>query len=202
MHAYCSEWHLNVNIQKTKIIEFNSQGRVGTRIFNFGRLTIENVKEYQYLGVLLAASGTFTYTIENLHMKAQKAMFHLKRSLNNTNINPSLGLNFFDHLIKPILLYGSEIWGPLYCSPNPRDTTDWCDEKSMESKHERLHLHFCKYILNVNRKATNMAVYGELGRYPLYISIWKQTVKYLEYIQCSKDDSLVKAAYEEAYKYK
>ena len=43
-----------------------------------------------------------------------------------------------------------------------------------------------------------MAVYGELGRGPLYINVWKQTVKYLDYVQSSDDDSLLKAAYDEA----
>jgi hypothetical protein len=34
-----------------------------------------------------------------------------------------------------------------------------------------------KYVLGVNKRTTNLAVYGELGRYPLYID----TIIYLEF---------------------
>jgi hypothetical protein len=36
---------------------------------------------------------------------------------------------------------------------------------------EKLNLKFCKYILGVTKKYTNIAVLSELGGYPLYISI-------------------------------
>ena len=43
---------------------------------------------------------------------------------------------------------------------------------------EKLHLKFCKYILGVHSKATNIAVLSELGRLPSYYKIVKAMVKY------------------------
>jgi hypothetical protein len=36
---------------------------------------------------------------------------------------------------------------------------------------EKLHLKFCKYILNLSTSPTNRMIYGELGRYSLLVAI-------------------------------
>jgi hypothetical protein len=41
---------------------------------------------------------------------------------------------------------------------------------------EKLNISMGKYVLGVNKRTTNLAIYGELGRYPLYID----TIKNLE----------------------
>ncbi len=49
---------------------------------------------------------------------------------------------------------------------------------------EKLHLKFCKVILiEVHLKASNLAVYGELGRYPMFIDQIIACLKYLNYIE-------------------
>ena len=61
-------------------------------------------------------------------------------------------LDLFDKLVTPILLYGSEIWA--------YENNDVI---------EKLHIRYCKYILNVNKSTISLMVYGELGRYLLNI---------------------------------
>jgi hypothetical protein len=60
----------------------------------------------------------------------------------------------FDSFVGSIhvLNYASEIWGY---------------GKSKEI--EKVHLKFCKKILNVKIRTSNAAAYGELARYPLYL---------------------------------
>ena len=60
-----------------------------------------------------------------------------------------LDLLDFDKIIKPILLYG-------------------CEELGFSNNDilEKIHLNFCKIL-------SNYMVYGELGRYPMYILILK-----------------------------
>ena len=62
---------------------------------------------------------------------------------------------------------------------------------------EKLNVHMCKYALGVGKKTTNMAVYGELGRYPLYaVAI----VKYwLRLSKESETDTLLKDALQDNY---
>ena len=46
------------------------------------------------------------------------------------------------------------------------------------NSHEIVHMQFCERILCVKRSTTNMMVYSELGRLPLYISRDIGIVKY------------------------
>ena len=48
----------------------------------------------------------------------------------------------------------------------------------MTSDIEKLHLKFCKRILGVNSKSTNLAVYAELGKVPLILQISTLVAKY------------------------
>jgi hypothetical protein len=36
---------------------------------------------------------------------------------------------------------------------------------------EKAHFNLCKYSINVGEKATNSAVMGELGSYPLFLEV-------------------------------
>ena len=62
-------------------------------------------------------------------------------------------LDAYNPLVKPILLFSTEIWG--------HDSTE--DSGEIEKSFSR----FCKHILGVHRNTTNLAIYGELGVYPL-----------------------------------
>ena len=63
-------------------------------------------------------------------------------------------LKLFNVLVKPVVLYGAEVWG-----------SEKCDIL------ERLQLRFFKYVLSVNKFTSFMMVYGELGAIPLDVDI-------------------------------
>ena len=79
-----------------------------------------------------------------------------------------LSLKLFDTLVLPILSYGGVVWGPIYARKfNIQNFMDICNNSPIE----RLNVKMCKYLLGVHRKSTNDAVRGELGRFPLLITI-------------------------------
>merc|ERR1712082_102586 len=82
--------------------------------------------------------------------------------------------------IKPIALYGSEIWGPLA----KKDFSNW-------DKHliETLHMEFCRYILKVQRKTPNNACRAELGQFPLLIDIQKRAISFHRHLKNSDPSS-------------
>jgi len=43
---------------------------------------------------------------------------------------------------------------------------------------EKVHLSFCKRILNVKTSPSTLAIYSELGHYPLYANMYCGTIKY------------------------
>ena len=71
-------------------------------------------------------------------------------------------LHLFDHNVKPVLSYGSEIWETI----NTTTTKIQKDSFNLfntlfDIPCEKLHIRFLKYVLGVHRKATNAAVFGE-----------------------------------------
>ena len=71
--------------------------------------TILYLNVFKYLGLTFCSSGSFMFAQEELYSKASKAYFKLSKDL--LSLNPGLHTSMHDHTIKPILLYGCEIWG-------------------------------------------------------------------------------------------
>ena len=63
---------------------------------------------------------------------------------------------------------------------------------------EKLNIKFSKFILGVHKKSSNFAVLGELGRYPLYITIINTILKYLNRIKELDHDSLLYQSFPES----
>ena len=192
IETYCKKWCLELNVDKTKVLIFNKSGKLIKRDFVFGNNTIECVQTYKYLGILFSASGTFSYAKKDLYQRALKGLFKLYRSFSDITPNVSTGLHIFDHTLKSVALYGCEIWG----SSTLSKTKEFKIEKSYEQYDcEKLNIKFCKYLLGVHKKASNYAVLGELGRYPIYITIICSIFKYLVRLQDMDNDSLLFKAY-------
>ena len=104
-----------------------------------------------------------------------------------------------------------EIWSPIdlkYKSTvNKQPTTNktlfisqLCEKYPFITKHmdkidpiEKLHLKFFKSILGMHFKVTNLLVYGELGRYSLFIGSITRYMKYIQYIEAETDNYYLKS---------
>lgn len=62
---------------------------------------------------------------------------------------------------------------------------------------ERIHIKFCKIILGVKQSACNSAIYGELGRYPLYVNRYVHIIKYWFKLM-NTDNIILKGIYQNA----
>ena len=89
-------------------------------------------------------------------------------------------MQLFDTFVGLIINYACPIWG---------------FTKSKEL--EQIHLKYCKWILGVKSRTGNAAVYGELGRYPLYISRHVQIMKYWLKL-LDTDNVILQTVYEDA----
>ena len=82
--------------------------------------------------------------------------------------------------------------GPL--STSKIDKSDFkllCDSFHVE----KINIKLCKYVLGVSRCATNAAVMGELGRFPIAIRIVKHAFNYWKRICNLSENSVVKVSY-------
>lgn len=196
LEDYCADWCLNVNVDKTKVMIFNKAGRLFKSNFVFQNRAIECVSSYRYLGLHFSASGTFSYAKSELYKKGLKAYFKLCKNILNLHPCIKTSLHLFDHTIKPILMYGSEIWG-IYNPTSSKFRNGISFEKMYKTiEPEKLHVKFSKFVLGVNRKSTNFAVMSELGRYPFYLDIIKNMLKYWYRLENFDQNSLLFDAFE------
>ncbi len=199
LNKYCQMWGLTVNLKKTKILIFQSkrkQQKVGP-VFKIGGSIVEQADSYKYLGVLFSSSGDFSNARKDLTNRGHKALFKLFKSVNKDNPTPDTQLHLFDHMVKPVLLYGSEVWGcfnPALSSVSK--TKQFKLEKAFgKFEMEKIHLRQCRWTLGVNNRSTTDAVLGELGRHPLYIDVVVNMFKYLQYINSQNESSLIYEAF-------
>ena len=88
-------------------------------------------------------------------------MFSLLKKIRTLNLPLDLQLELFDKMIKPILLYGAEVWGFGNCDVI-----------------ERIHLKYLKYILKLKKSTPSYMIYGELGILPITLEIRHRVLTY------------------------
>ena len=85
-------------------------------------------------------------------------------------------------MVKPILLYGCEVWG-----------------FSNNDIIEKVHLKFCKLLLHLKSSTPSYMIYGELGRYPLEIDIKSRIISFCAKLLSGKELKLSKIIYNLCY---
>ena len=72
-NQYCNDWHLKVNINKTKVVVFGARQ---TQNFDFklGNQTLEITKQYHYLGLTFSSNGSFLEARKHVVRQGKKAL--------------------------------------------------------------------------------------------------------------------------------
>ena len=161
IHDYSRNWGLKINVKKTKICIFEKRRSLHGTDFYINGDKLEKVDNFIYLGINFTYTGTLTGAVKRLYEQGLKAYYSLLKVLDRVSLDVKTQLRIFDTMITPILLYGAEVWG-VY---NYKDI-------------DKLHMRFCKRVLNVRKCTPNYAVYGELGRLPLSVIAKERAVKF------------------------
>ena len=109
----CARLDLHVNLDKSNIVIFGNGGYIAKRekwFYNGQNITIVN--SYKYLGLFLTTRMTFSNALNEMANKARKGVTDIFRTLWRLgDFSAPIFFKMFDAQIKPMLLYGSEIWG-------------------------------------------------------------------------------------------
>ena len=181
MHQFYQSMGLQVNIKKTKVMIFNKRGIKLENRFQFylSDEKLEITDEYQYLGIKLKPSGSFSVAVQELKDKASRAWFGISTLIfKNKRMRADRIFSLFDSLVMPVATYGSPLWLP-FTIP----------KKSFENKFdllsfwetfqgETLNQKCSKMTLSVKKTTPRLAVLGELGRYPMFIQSLAQCINY------------------------
>ena len=126
---------MTVNLNKTEIIVFHNGGPLRSyESWTFNCIPVKTTSEYKHLGLIFTPKLSWSKAKRKLASQARKAIFCIKpyqRKFGYFQQDKMFCL--FDSMVKPILCYGSEVWG-----------TDYSDVI------KSVHFIFCKYFLGVN----------------------------------------------------
>ena len=163
LYDFCSKWGLAINLNKTKVMVFRNGGYLKSiEKWNYGESNIEVTSYYAYLGMIFSSRLCWSQYLENLSLKALRIVGVLRKMFNKFNNLPlDLAFRIFDTKIKPLVLYGSQIWGCGYFE---------CIEK--------VQIQFCKAYLGIGKTTPNDLAIHECGRQSLSIDYNISVIKY------------------------
>ena len=181
MHQFYQSMGLQVNIKKTKVMIFNKRGlKMENRSeFYLSGEKLEITDEYQYLGIKLKPSGSFSLAVQELHDKASRAWFGISTLIfKNKRMQVDRIFSLFDSLVTPVATYGSPLWLPFIIPKKSLEKRSELLNFFETFKGETLNQKCSKMALSVKKTTSRLAVLGELGRYPIFIQSLAQCINY------------------------
>ena len=174
LNSYCKTWFLNINVSKTQTMTirppYAHKNTPKCTEFHLNNTKLESTLSYTYLGVVIDSKGSFAQQANHLNNKALKALYKLMKTISKLRLDITTQFHLFDHTIKPILLYASQVT-IMTNLPKVEDIT-------CKNDIEKIHKQFIRNMLGVHNKSSIDAIYSETGRFPLYIDALKQMCKY------------------------
>ena len=128
----------------------------------FNGVAIEIVSAYKYIGLFITPKLIWPYAKHNLAAQARKSIISMLKLQSSVGYfeYPEL-FKLFDTMIKPILLYGSDIWG--------FEISD-----TIENVQDNIY----KKVFEFTQNTFHEIARGECGRYPLYVDYYCRCIRY------------------------
>ena len=140
---------------------------------------IEVVNQYRYLGFLFTTRLSIKSALDEISTKGKQKCVQLLKVMWRLRCNQiPVFTRLFDSQIQSSLLYSAEIWG---------------HERNTEI--EKVHTFGMKRFLGLDPRTPNHYIYGDLGRFPLYINACIRAIKYWLRLGTMGVDKLPKQAY-------
>ena len=154
LSAYCAKNLLGVNETKRKCMILGHDGNLNLK--SNGKY-IEKVKNYKYSGNIFRSvsrlgEDIFCDTYPYLCGQGQKAIFGIRQRLRNIDpVPPATMFKLYEMLVKPVLVYVSDVWGY---------------NKTALAQIDKIMLHYCRCVLNAKASTSNIITFGECGILP------------------------------------
>ena len=146
-----------------------------------GKIDIEQVTEYKYLGFIISSTGDNMAQIRHMKNKSVGIIRSIITKLNSLNLRKY----FYEcsKLFMNVMLRGSILYSIEMCYN--------FKEKELRQI-ERIEEEYMRKILNTSRGCPITQLYLEYGQYPARFEIQKRRLLYLKYILEQPEDSLIK----------
>ena len=183
LHEFCAKNLMIVNEVKTKVLVY---GQKNAPDIYFNGQRIEAVQSYKYLGNIIstiasAKGDIFRENYSYLCNQAKEAIFGMKQKLKHIGkLPPRILFHMFETLIRPILLYGSDVWGIRRQGNDMVDKVFYC---------------FIRCALGVKATTSNLMVLGESGQMPPSVFSHTNVICYLKRLHHLPSRMIVKQMY-------
>ena len=187
LQKFCHNNHMVVNETKTKVMCF---GKPLNPDVHFNGKLIKQVDTYKYLGNIIRSvhrcnQDTFAENYQYLSDQARKAIFSLYRKTKAIrSLPPTAMFYMFDVLIRPILTYGSDVWG---------------FDKTVANTLDKVFLNYNRCVLQVKATTCNAIVYGECGKFPPSVYCHVNVLSYYHRLLTMPEGKVVKSVFNMLY---
>lgn len=187
LQEYSERWQLTVNVAKTRAIVFQVTRLVAAQLeLTYRGSCVEAVDSFCYLGMVFHSTAPFSDAGLVRTATGQRSALAMSRRCRELGIqDPVMRMRLFDVLVRPVMLYGVEVWGPHSLG-------------QLDAHFEREHRSFLRRLLGVRDCAPSAVVLAELGRYPLMVLATVQVCKYWNRLLAMGSDRLVHLAFLES----
>jgi hypothetical protein len=128
LHNYCITFGMTVNVLKTEVLVLGTAPAVALAIAQaasspiaYDGVPLRVVSSARYLGLTFAAAGTKAANETALCTAATRTRFVLQRNLFRLPpLPPATQIHLFNALVRPVLMYGAQVWGAEYLKLPPR----------------------------------------------------------------------------------
>ena len=175
---------LTINLEKTNIVVFRKGGHLSqNEIWWYGNTEVKVTNTYKYLGMIFTTKLSLNTGWLEMCRKGKKGVIEILRSMRKLGSTDFFIFGkLFDAQIQPMITYAAEIWG-----------------LSENIYMERVHTYPIKRFLNIQIHSSNTLVYGETGRYALFIGTYVKCIKYWIKLTRLSPFRLCRQAYEKLF---
>lgn len=110
LYNWSNHWCMKFNIDKCKVISITKMKYFDKPTYKLGNSIMENVTNFNYLGVHITTDLNWNTHINYVVNKANKTLNFLRRNINFCSVHhKSLA---YTSLVRPLLEYGCPVWDP------------------------------------------------------------------------------------------
>ena len=188
LRKFCASNKVIVNEIKTKSMCFGADDKVE---INFNGKPIEQVRQFKYLGTVVRSikrrnQDIFSENSSFICTKARKATFSIQKKVKFFKLlPPEIRFEIFDTMIKPILTYGSDIWGI---------------NKIALHELDKSFLNYIRCVLCVKSTTSNIVVFGECGKFPPSMYCHVNVLCYMHRLLKMQSGQVVKSVFDSLHK--
>jgi hypothetical protein len=149
VHRWALDWHVAFSAPKSKAVTFSrKRSRLVEPNLRLGTVNLANAPSYDYLGIVMARSGSWLAHTEKVLERVRKSAFAVARVLGGRSpVHPICARQLVTAIIEPQIAYGQPVWQP--------------NSQANSRKLMSLLAMTLKRVLHLPRSADTMGVLGD-----------------------------------------